>query len=143
MISQLTVFMENERGRLASACRAIADAGINMYALFVADTADFGVARIFCDTPQAAADTLMEAGYRAAVTPVLGVRVPDEPGGLASLLEFLDGAEANIEYGYCFAASDGTAVDVLKIDGAADIEQQLVQAGFRLVKPEEIYEPDC
>ena len=58
MISQLTVFMENERGRLASACRAIADAGINMYALFVADTADFGVARIFCDTPQAAADAL-------------------------------------------------------------------------------------
>ena len=55
MISQLTVFMENERGRLASACRAIADADINMYALFVADTADFGVARIFCDTPQAAA----------------------------------------------------------------------------------------
>ena len=55
MISQLTVFMENERGRLASACRTIADAGINMYALFVADTADCGVARIFCDTPQAAA----------------------------------------------------------------------------------------
>ena len=85
MISQLTVFMENERGRLASACRTIADAGINMYALFVADTADFGVARIFCDTPQAAADALTAAGYRAAVTPVLGVRVPDEPGGLASL----------------------------------------------------------
>ena len=74
MISQLTVFMENERGRLASACRTLADAGINIYALFVADTADFGVARIFCDTPQAAADALTAAGYRAAVTPVLGVR---------------------------------------------------------------------
>ena len=103
MISQLTVFMENERGRLASACRTIADAGINMYALFVADTADFGVARIFCDTPQAAADALTAAGYRAAVTPVLGVRVPDEPGGLASLLEFLDEAGENVEYGYCLS----------------------------------------
>ena len=75
MISQLTVFMENERGRLASACRTIADAGINMYALFVADTADFGVARIFCDTPQAAAKALTEAGYRAMVAPVLGERL--------------------------------------------------------------------
>ncbi len=90
MISQLTVFLENENGRLASACRTLADAGINMHALYLADTADFGVARIFCDTPQAAADALTAAGYRAAVTPVLGVRVPDVPGGLASLLEFLD-----------------------------------------------------
>lgn len=142
MISQLTVFMENERGRLASACRTIADAGINMYALFVADTADFGVARIFCDTPQAAADALTEAGYRAAVTPVLGVRVPDEPGGLASLLEFLDEAGENVEYGYCFDANDGTAVDVLKVDGGEGIEGRLTEAGFQLVKPEEIYELD-
>ena len=142
MISQLTVFMENERGRLASACRTIADAGINMYALFVADTADFGVARIFCDTPQAAADALTAAGYRAAVTPVLGVRVPDEPGGLASLLEFMDEAGANIEYGYCFAAPGGTAVDVIKVDGDEGIEQRLSDAGFKLVAPEEIYELD-
>ena len=84
------VFMENEKGRLAAACRTVADANINMYALFVADTADFGVARVFCDTPQAAAKVLTEAGYRATVTPVLGVRVPDEAGGLAHLLEFLD-----------------------------------------------------
>ena len=115
MISQLTVFMENERGRLASACRTIADAGINMYALFVADTADFGVARIFCDTPQAAADALTAAGYRAG---------------------------ENVEYGYCFDANDGTAVDVLKVDGGEGIEGRLTEAGFQLVKPEEIYELD-
>lgn len=142
MISQLTVFMENERGRLASACRAIADADINMYALFVADTADFGVARIFCDTPQAAAKALTEAGYRAMVAPVLGVRVPDVPGGLAHLLEFLDENGVNVEYGYCFTANDGSAVDVLKVSDASDIEAKLAGAGFKLVAPEEIYAVD-
>ncbi len=142
MISQLTVFMENERGRLAAACRTIADANIDMHALFVADTADFGVARIFCDTPQAAAEVLTAAGYRAAVTPVLGVRVPDAPGGLASLLEFLDEADVNIEYGYCFAATDGSAIDALKVNGAADIEERLVAAGFQLVEPQDVYELD-
>lgn len=142
MISQLTIFMENERGRLAAASRAIADADINMYALFVADTADFGVVRVFCDTPHAAAKMLTEAGYRATVTSVLGVRVPDEAGGLARLLEFLDEGDVNIEYGYCFTAGDGSAVDVLKVGNAQDIEEKLVQNGFKLVSPEEIYRQD-
>ena len=88
MISQLTVFLENEKGRLASACRAISDAGINMHALNLADTADFGVARVVVDAPEAAAEALRKVGYRATVTPVLGVRVPNRPGGLATLLEF-------------------------------------------------------
>ena len=65
MISQLTVFLENEEGRLASAVRTIANANINMQALFLADTADFGILRIFCDTPQKACDALTAAGYRA------------------------------------------------------------------------------
>ncbi len=81
MISQLSVFLANEKGRLAAACRTLADAGYNMHSLVLADTADFGVARIFCDRPDAAAAMLIDAGYRAAVTPVIAVRVPNEPGG--------------------------------------------------------------
>ena len=140
MIDQLTVFLENSEGRLASAARAIADAGINMRALFVADTADFGVARIFCDTPNAAAEALREAGYRATVTQVLGVHVPDEPGGLATLLEFLNDHGVNIEYGYCFVAGD-VAIDVLKVSDPS-IEAELANAGFALVDPKEVYEAD-
>ena len=140
MIDQLTVFLENSEGRLASAARAIADAGINMRALFVAETADFGVARIFCDTPNAAAEALREAGYRATVTQVLGVHVPDEPGGLATLLEFLNDHGVNIEYGYCFVAGD-VAIDVLKVSDPS-IEAELANAGFALVDPKEVYEAD-
>lgn len=139
MISQLTVFLQNEKGRLASACRTIADAGINMHALFLADTQDFGVARIFCDTPDKACERLSEAGYRATVTPVIAVRVPNVPGGLASLLEFCDEDDMNVEYGYCFSVGDERAIDVLKIEGP-DAEAKLAAGGFDIVEPEEIYE---
>ena len=142
MISQLTVFLENEKGRLAAACRTVADAGINMHALNLADTADFGVVRMLTDTPEAAAETLRQAGYRASVTSVLAVRVPDLPGGLASLLEFMDAQEANIEYGYCFSVNEGIAIDVLKVDGDSGIEEKLITAGFEPVSPEDIYALD-
>ena len=142
MISQLTVFLENEKGRLAAACRAVSDAGINMHALNLADTADFGVARMLTDTPDAAAEALRARGYRATVTPVLGVRVPNVPGGLASLLEFMDEQNANIEYGYCFSVNAETAVDVLKVEGTDDLEEKLTAAGFEPVRPEDIYRID-
>lgn len=142
MISQLTVFLENEKGRLAEATRAIADAGINMHSLYLADTQDFGVARMLCDTPELAAEKLKAAGWRAAVTPVLGVRVPDVPGGLAKLLEFLDEADVNVEYGYCISVEGGNAIDVLKVSSDAVIEEMLSKAGFDAVKPEDIYVVD-
>ncbi len=135
MINQLTVFLANEKGRLAAACRTLADAGFNMHSLVLADTADFGVARIFCDRPEDAAALLVEAGYRAAVTPVIAVRVPNEPGGLARLLEFCDEAGMNVEYGYCYSVGDDAAVDVLKIDGD-DAEERLAAAGFDVVRDE-------
>ena len=113
MIEQLTVFIQNEKGRLSGLCRTLADANINMHDLFIADTSDFGVVRVFCDTPQAAAKVLDEAGFRASVTKVLAVRVPNEPGGLAHLLETIESMGANIEYGYCFARGAATAAHAL------------------------------
>lgn len=142
MIDQLTVFLENEKGRLAAACRTIADSGIDMHALFVADTTEFGVARIFCDTPHKAADALREAGYRASVTPVVAVHVPNRVGGLADLLEFCDSKNINIEYGYCFSVGKQTAIDVLKVSSEVDVEKTLLEAHFNLVRPEEIYQAD-
>ncbi|HIS40785.1 MAG TPA: amino acid-binding protein [Candidatus Aphodovivens avistercoris] len=142
MISQLTVFLENEKGRLAAACRAVSDAGINMHSLFLADTQDFGVVRLLVDTPKAAAEALRNAGYRATITPVTAVRIPNEPGGLAKLLEFLDEASVNVEYAYCFSVSSEAAFDVLKTDEDAQLEGKLMEAGFQPVSPEEIYQVD-
>ncbi|MCI8468932.1 MAG: amino acid-binding protein [Eggerthellaceae bacterium] len=138
MISQLSIFLANEKGRLAAACRTLADAGCNMHSLVLADTADFGVVRVLCDRPEEAARLLVDAGYRAAATPVIAVRVPNEPGGLARLLAYIDECDLNVEYGYCYSAGDDGAVDVLKIDGEG-AEERLAAGGFALVRAEEIY----
>ena len=139
MISQLTVFIENKKGHLARACRAIADAGINMRALFLADTADFGIARIFCDKPEFTAQQLRQAGFRARITPVVAVRIPDRQSALADLLEFLDSEAVNIEYGYCFAISGESAIFVLKVEGS-EVEDRLTKANYRIVQASEVYE---
>lgn len=141
MISQLTVFLQNEEGRLASMCRTIGDAGVSMRSLFIADTKDFGVARIICDTPQKACDALVEAGFRATLTPVVAVRVSDAPGGLAGLLEMLDSHGMNVEYGYCFSSDGNEAIDALKI-ADPQVESVLRDAGYDVLRPEELYQVD-
>ena len=141
MLNQLTVFMQNTEGRLAQMCRVLADANINMHSLFIADTVDFGVARVFCDTPRAARKALNAAGFRVSVIPVIGVKVPNHPGGLADLVELFDKNGINIEYNYCFTISDNQAIDIIKADDTG-VEQILVDAGFELVQKEEIYQRD-
>ncbi|MCI8367533.1 MAG: amino acid-binding protein [Eggerthellaceae bacterium] len=138
MITQVSIFLQNDNGRLAEAVRVISDAGLNMRALFLADTATFGLARIFCDQPEVAVQKLQEAGLRASLTPVVAVRVADEPGALASLLEFCDAKGFSIEYGYCFCTADGSAINVLKINDPS-VDAMLEEAGFALVAPEEVY----
>ena len=142
MISQLTVFLENEKGRLAAACRAVSDAGINMHALNLAGHVGLRRGAHADRHARGRSRALREQGYRATVTPVLAVRVPNVPGGLAKLLEFMDEQDANVEYGYCFSVNEDYAVDVLKADGSDDLEQKLTDAGFEPVRPEDIYRID-
>ena len=136
MIDQITVFLENSEGRLAALCRTLADASVNMSALTIADTTDYGVVRIICDDPNRALEVLNEADFRAVATKVSAIAVPNEPGGLAKLLNTLDNLKLNIEYGYCFSVNGETAVDVLKIRGAEQADEAtkaLEEAGFKLL----------
>jgi hypothetical protein len=139
MIDQITVFLENDRGRLAALCRALGDATISMHALTVADTAQYGVARIIADTPAKAYEVLNAKGFRASLTKVFAIEVPDHAGGLATLLEALDTAGINVEYAYCFAAEGGKAVDVLRVDSHEEAEKVITAAGFRVMAPQELY----
>ena len=141
MLNQLSVFVANQKGRVARVCRVLADTDINMHSLFVADTEDFGVVRIFCDTPLAAAAALKEAGFRASVTKVIGVVLPNVPGGLAKMLEFLDEQGVNVQYLYCFLSDAQSAIDVLKVDEPG-VEQLLADAGYQIVEAEDIYRVD-
>ena len=141
MIDQITVFLENSEGRLAALCRTLADADVNMSALTIADTTDYGVVRIICDKPERALEVLGAADYRAVATKVSAIQVPNRPGGLADLLGTLDALKLNIEYGYCFSVDGETAVDVLKIRGAAqaaDAAKAIEAAGFKLLTQQDV-----
>ena len=141
MVDQITVFLDNAEGRLSALCRSLADGGVNMSALTIADTADYGVVRIICDEPARALEVLEGAGYRVITTKVSAISVPNEPGGLARLLDTLDELKLDIEYGYCFSVGESRAVDVLKIRGAekADEAAKVIEAaGFQLLSQEDL-----
>lgn len=142
MIEQVSVFLENKPGRLAELTRSLGDAGINMHALMVADTSEFGVVRIICDNPERAREVLEEQGFGVSVTKVIAVAVPDRPGGLADVLDALGDTGVNVDYAYCFVKPTGQmAVDVFKVDdaGAADA---LRAAGLRVLGPDDLYASD-
>ena len=137
MIDQLTVFLENTKGRLTSLCRALGDADIQMHSLALADTTDYGIARIICDDPKGAVAAISEAGFTANLTKVVAVEVPDVPGGLADVLDVLDAAGLNIEYSYCFAdAREGATVAFKVVEAAIGA---LEGAGFKVLHPEDLY----
>jgi len=141
MIEQVSVFLENSTGRLAQLTRALGDAGIDMHALMVADTEEFGVVRIICDRPQAAKSVLEELGFGVSLTAVTAVEVPDRPGGLAEVLEALGDGGVNVEYAYCYVKPGAdAAVDVFKVDGM-NADAVLTDAGFRVLAAADLYQP--
>jgi hypothetical protein len=143
-IEQLSVFLQNERGRLAMMCRILGRAGLNMHALVVADTSEFGVVRVICDRPHAAKGVLERDGFAVSVTRVIAVEVPDHPGGLADVLECLDGANINVEYLYCFLRPDtAAAVDILRVEDPDGAIKVLQGAGFTLVHSSQVYVADA
>jgi hypothetical protein len=143
LIEQLSVFLQNEPGRLAQMCRLIGDAGLDMHALVVADTAEYGVARVICDHPHSARRALETAGFAVSLTRVIAVEVPDRPGGLAEVLERLDADGINVEYLYCFPRADGTsAVDIVRVGDPDAAVASLTSGGFTMVRASQVYEPD-
>lgn len=137
MIDQLTVFLENKAGRLTSLCSTLGNANIQMHALTLADTTDYGVARIICDDPKAAVIALSDQGFGANLTKVVAVEVPDVPGGLAEVFGSLDDNGINIEYCYCFADSDKKATVAFKSDESAI--PVLEGAGYKVLHPADLY----
>jgi len=102
MAQQLSVFLENAPGRLNMLANVLGEKGINMHALFLADSNDFGVARIICDRTEDAAAALRDAGFSVTTTDVVAVEIPDTPGALGKLFEAIADAGIDISYTYCF-----------------------------------------
>lgn len=117
MLKQVSVFVANSVGTLAKATSVLKRAEVNMRALSIADTADFGIIRAIVDKPEDAAAMLREAGFLVDITDVLGIKIPDRPGGLHDILAVLADAGVAVEYAYAFGGdAAGEACLILKVD---------------------------
>jgi hypothetical protein len=119
-IKQISVFVENSSGRLAEITAVLAEAKVNLRALTIADTADFGILRIIADDPEKALLVLHEKKYTARATEVIGVELEDVPGSLAKVLDVFSKNGVNIEYLYAsLGQSNRNAVVVFKVQDLA------------------------
>ena len=131
---QISVFIENKRGRLAGITKVLGDNGIDMSALCIADTADYGIMRVIADKPDLAEKVLKDAGYAVNITEVIAIYVEDRPGGLAWALSVLDEYEINIEYMYHLIQKSGRkAVVIIRVDNPAAAVDKLKQSPLQLV----------
>lgn len=131
-IRQITAFVENQQGKLAEVTKLLADNGIDLRALSIADTKDFGILRVIVNDTDKAYSVLSQNGVIVKTTEVIAVELNDRPGEMSRALAVLDGAEINIEYLYAFiSATPGRADLVLRVADNAAAEKALNAAGFK------------
>ena len=138
-VHQISVFLENRAGQLAEITRVLAENGIDMRAISIAETADYGVLRLIVDRPQQATTLLLEHGFILSMTPVTVVAVPDHPGGLAPVLQLLAEANIDIEYMYSlFTHTDGQAYMVFRVSDDESFTATLKSHGINPVGTEDL-----
>jgi hypothetical protein len=131
VIQQISIFLENKSGRLADVTRVMAQAGINLRAISIADTADFGILRVIVDKPDAALEALAKAGFTTRTTDVLALEIEDVPGSLAKIMDIFKETGVNIEYLYASLEKNGNkAVVIFKVE---DVEH-----GLKIVRDHKI-----
>lgn len=139
-VRQVSVFLENKSGRLYEVCKCLADAGVNIRALAIAETADYGVLRLIVNDPDTAVRVLTQENFTVSETEVIAVEVPDRPGGLAGVLAPLYDANVNIEYLYCFVEKSGeSAIVVFRVEQIDRAIQALQGSGFTVMREEDVY----
>lgn len=139
-IKQISIFLENKSGRLARVTRVLGENGINIRALSIADTTDFGILRIIVNDPDKAYNALKEAGFSVNATDVIAVEIKDTPGGLAGPLEYLREANINIEYLYAFLTkASNAALVVFRVEQIDEAIRVLQEKGIRILDGAEVY----
>lgn len=139
-VEQISVFLENKSGRLADVAGVLAKEGINIRALSLADTTDFGILRLIVNDTEKAKKVLKENGFTVGKTEVIAVEVADRPGGLADILNVMRDSGINVEYMYAFVQkSAGNAIIIFRFDELEKAIDALQKAGIRIMKGEDIY----
>ena len=139
MVYQISVFLENRAGQFAEITTILADNGIDLRAISIAETADYGILRMIVDDAQKTTSILMQHGYLLTMTPVLVVAVPDQPGGIAQILATLAEGNIDIEYMYSlFTHIEGKAYIVFRVAEAEKFVSLLASHGITPSTSEEL-----
>lgn len=139
-VEQISIFIENKSGRLAEVARILGEAGVNIRALSLADTSDFGILRLIVNDREKAKQVLKDQGFTVSKTEVVAIEVPDRPGGLSEILETLDGESINVEYMYAFVERcEENAVIIFRFDETEKAIKVLVDKGFNVLEGERLY----
>ena len=141
-VNQISVFLENKPGTLTTMTGLLAENGIDMRALSLAETNDFGIVRIIVDDVYKATTVLKDGGFIHQLTPVLAVLIPDEPGGLHQVLEVLRKVEVNVEYMYAFLGGGDVdhAYMIFRVQDVKKAGSALAAKGIKLVNQDSIAE---
>ena len=139
-VEQISIFLENKSGRLADVSGVLADAGINIRALSLADTTDFGILRLIVNDTKKAKAVLKEKGFTVGKTEVIAVEVSDRPGGLAELLNAIQKEGINVEYMYAFLQKhEDKAIIIFRFDELEKAIATLQNAGIKILEGEYVY----
>ena len=139
-VNQISVFLENKSGRLAAVTDLLYRHNVNIRALSIADTSDFGILRMIVDQPQLAFNALKSEGFSVSMTEVIGIEMPDRPGGLAGVLRILESNGLNIEYLYAFIGrSENGALVICRVEHSEEAIKCLESNGIKVLSGEELY----
>jgi len=139
-IPQISVFLENKAGRLAHITQVLRDAGVNILALSLADTSDFGILRLIVDNIEQAKEALAGESIVSMVNDVTAVEVDNRPGGLAAILDALEGCGVNVEYMYAFAEHRSQkAALIFRFDHPEAAVQRLVEKGISVMSSGQVF----
>ncbi|HET98029.1 MAG TPA: ACT domain-containing protein [Desulfurivibrio alkaliphilus] len=140
-VRQIAIFLENRSGRLADITHTLAKNAINIRALSLADTADFGILRMVVSDTDRAAKALKEDGFTVGITEVTAVEVPDKPGSLDAILQVVNQSRLNVEYMYAFTKQSGeTGLLLFRFDNPKTACRAFAEAGFKLLSDEEVHQ---
>ncbi len=139
-VEQISVFLENKPGALAEVTRILGESGVNIRALSLADTKDFGILRLIVNDNEKAKEVLAPRGFTVRKTEVVAVEVPDRPGGLAEIMKVLAEANINVEYLYAFVQQSGeNAIIIFRFDETDRAIAALSQKKVRILEGKKVY----
>lgn len=140
LVKQISVFLENKGGRVAQVARILSNSKINIRALSIADTTEFGILRLIVDKPIKAEETLKKEGLTVSITEVIAISIEDEPGGLADALQILHEDKISVEYIYAFISKTSHKANViLRVEDCDRAIKSLQNKGVEVLKSDAVY----